>query len=65
MNDIQVCMYELKVFPEDSKHLIVGWLVGCCKNVKWKLKKIEKESETTIWRFFLFSLFNCISDICN
>lgn len=28
MNDIQVCMYELKVFPEDSKHLIVGWLVG-------------------------------------
>lgn len=42
VNDIQVCMYELKVFPEDSKHLIVGWLVGCCKNVKWKLKKIEK-----------------------
>ena len=31
VNDIQVCMYELKVFPEDSKHLIVGWLVGCCK----------------------------------
>ena len=30
VNDIQVCMYELKVFPEDSKHLIVGWL-GCCK----------------------------------
>lgn len=28
VNDIQVCMYELKVFPEDSKHLIVGWLVG-------------------------------------
>ena len=28
VNDIQVCIYELKVFPEDSKHLIVGWLVG-------------------------------------
>ena len=28
VNDIKVCMYELKVFHEDSKHLIVGWLVG-------------------------------------